>query len=385
VSTHSLLKARNGLHRNSGRSNSLRYECPSRQNSLLGRRRKSVWQAVKERADAYFARTGKSRGADALLWVKVIFYAGIAEAAYVMTLWGGFDVAGTLVCAILFGIASILLAINVGHEAAHNALAPWPWANRVLHAYAFSVIGVDPYLWRLRHTRSHHVFPNVNECDIDIDSNAFVRLSPNHPRRLYQRYQHIYALFLYLLVGAHAALVQDFDYLFKRDLANMRNIKHSPQQYALFFVRKAFYVSLVFVVPMMVLPFPWWQVLIGYFIMSAVGSLIFIAFLIGTHFADTTEFPQVSADGRLPHNFATHALVTSLDWHPTSRVAQWVAGGANAHVAHHLFPHVSHAHYVPLTRIIQDAAKEFGMPYRQSTFIGMICAHFRFLKQKGEG
>ena len=339
------------------------------------------WRTVRARADRYFASAGTGRGADALLWTKALFYAGLTEAAYSLTLLGGFNAAGTLASAIVFGISSILLAINVGHDAAHNAFTRSPLLNRMLHAYAFSVIGLDPYLWRLCHARSHHVFPNVNKCDIDIDSNVFLRLSPNHPRRPHQRFQHLYAPFLYMIVGMQSALVQDVCYLFKRELANMRDISHPPLQYVLFFVRKAFYVSLVFVVPMMVLPFPWWQVLLGFFIMSAVSSMIFIYLLIGTPFAEGTEFPQIGSDGHLPHDFATHAMVTSLDWQPTSRIAQWIAGGANAHVAHHLFPHVSHAHYIPLTRIIEDAAKEFGLPYRRTTFLGSIRSHFRFLHQ----
>ena len=50
---------------------------------------------------------------------------------------------------------------------------------------SFSLLGVSAYLWRMRHTRSHHVFPNVNGCDVDIDENPFVRLSPNQPWRWY--------------------------------------------------------------------------------------------------------------------------------------------------------------------------------------------------------
>jgi hypothetical protein len=73
----------------------------------------------------------------------------------------------------LYGIASLLLAVNVGHDGAHASLARQAWINHVALYGSFMLIGADPYLWRMRHVRSHHVFPNVNGCDIDIDSNLF--------------------------------------------------------------------------------------------------------------------------------------------------------------------------------------------------------------------
>ena len=53
---------------------------------------------------------------------------------------------------------------------------------------SFTLLGANTYLWRLRHVKSHHNFPNVNGRDIDIDDTAFLRLSPNQPRRRYHRY-----------------------------------------------------------------------------------------------------------------------------------------------------------------------------------------------------
>jgi linoleoyl-CoA desaturase len=245
------------------------------------------------------------------------------------------------------------------------------------------LIGVDPHLWQLRHAKSHHIFPNVNGCDIDIDSNLFIRLSPNHPRRWYQRYQHIYAPFLYAIVGFQSATVQDVQYLFKKELANLKDIAHPRSFYFWFAARKAIWVAIMFAIPILVLPFPWWQVILGAFIANAVASFVFVALLIGTHFAEEAAFPEPRADGSFEHDFATHALITSLDWNPQSRIAQLVAGGANAHAAHHLFPHMSHAHYVPVSRIIEETAREYAIPYNRTTFFGLVRSHLRFLRKMG--
>src|SRR5262249_9135374 len=163
----------------------------------------------------------------------------------------------------------------------HAALSRRAWINNVALFGSFTMIGADPYLWRMRHVRSHHVFPNVNGCDIDIDSNLLLRLSPNHPKRAYQRYQHLYAPLVFWIVDIHTVFIQDVHYLFKRELANMVDIRHPPLAYAGFLACKAVFLAIVFFVPAFMLPFHWWQVLIGALLMSFVSSCAFVYLLIG--------------------------------------------------------------------------------------------------------
>jgi linoleoyl-CoA desaturase len=163
----------------------------------------------------------------------------------------------------------------------------------------------------------------------------------------------------------------------------LKNITHKPGLYVAFFIRKIVYAVLVFVIPLMVLPFAWWQIVLGALLMNAVASFVFVSMLIGTHFAEEVSFPHPDEHGALGRDFATHALETSLDWLPQSRLAQFISGGANAHAAHHLFPHVSHAHYVPISKMIEETAREFGIRYNRTTFFGLIRSHFAFLKRMG--
>jgi linoleoyl-CoA desaturase len=249
----------------------------------------------------------------------------------------------------------------------------------------FTILGANAYLWQLRHVKSHHVFPNVNGCDIDIDDTNFMRLSPNQGRHWHHRFQHLYAPFIFWLVDLHTVFYQDFVYLFRKRLANMLDIRHPPHQYAIFILSKSAYVAIIFVIPMIVMDHPWWVILIGAFITTCTISILFVALLIGTHFCEETAFPSVGAEGRIGHSWAMHAMVTSLDWNPTSRLANFIAGGANAHAAHHLFPTVAHIHYVAITKIIQNAAWEFDIPYHQTTLPKMIASHCRFLRKMGQG
>jgi linoleoyl-CoA desaturase len=341
---------------------------------------RAFYRAVHLGVAEYFARTGKSPFADATIWLKSACYLAMALAAYALILFGGFGAWMMLAFANVYGIAGLLLSINLGHDGAHGALSRRRWVNQVALYGSFILVGADPYLWQLRHTRSHHVFPNVNGSDIDIDNNLFLCLSPNHQKRWYMRYQHIYAPFIFWLVDIHTVFIQDVHYLLKRRLANMTDIRHPPSAYVGFVACKAAFVALAFGIPAMMLPLAWWQVLLGGLTVSFISSCLFVYLLIGTHFAEETAFPETDASGRLAHDWPTHAMLTSLDWNPYSRLAHAIAGGSNAHAAHHLFPNVSHAHYRVITRIIAERAAEFGVPHHVTTLPRMVRSHFRFLK-----
>lgn len=341
------------------------------------------YRVLKVRGQRYFENTGRSRFADRMVAVKAAIYGTLMIGAYVLILSNSTGPLGLLVLANFYGMFALLLAINVAHDAAHDSLFRDRRLNRLAQTAIFTLLGANAYLWRLRHVKSHHTFPNVNGCDVDIDNNWFLRLSPNQPRKPMHRFQHLYAPFIFWLIDVHTVFYQDFVYLFKKRLANMTDVSHPFREYVWFAVCKLTYIAIIGLIPIAVLPLPWWQVVIGALVMSFVSSVVFVTLLIGTHVAEETVFPQVDESGFVPHDWAVHALVTSIDWNPTSRWASFIAGGANAHAAHHLFPSVSHCHYVEITKLIQRTAAELGAPYNQTTLPCLVAYHFRFLKRIG--
>jgi len=343
--------------------------------------RNDFYRTLRARVNAYLAAGGRSRYADATIALKGLAFLAVAAAAYGLILSGRFGHSAMLALACLYALAALMLAIGIGHDAAHQVLFRSPRLNFLVQFCCFALLGADPYLWRLRHVKSHHTFPNVNGCDIDIDSNLFLRLSPNHPLRPHQRLQHLYAPLIFWLVDLHTVFVQDPHYLLKRRLANMIDVRHPPFAYASFVLCKAIYVAVVLGLPLALLPLAWWHVIVGMLVASFVASCAFVYLLIGTHFAEETAFPEVGADGTVPLDWARHAMATALDWSPYSRLAHFIAGGANCHAAHHLFPNVSHAHYIAITRIIARTAAEFGVPHNVTTLPRMVRSHFRFLRR----
>ena len=342
--------------------------------------RAQFYHVLKQRVGTHLAARGADRYADRRVWLKGAIYTVIALTAYSSIVLNQVTGWIALIAAVAYGSAILLLAINLGHDAAHDTLSRKPWINRVVQSAIFALLGANSYLWRLRHVKSHHTFPNVNGCDIDIDENPFLRLSPNHPRRPWQRFQHLYAPITYWLVALHTIFYQDFVYLRKRQLANMIDIVHPWWVYALFVAGKVVYITVTFAVPIALVDLPWWQILLGALFASGASSILFVTLLIGTHFTEEASFPAVDENHRLPHSWAEHALLTAVDWSPSSRLAAFIAGGVNAHAAHHLFPSLSHVHYRELSAIIRQTAREFGVRYNETTLTKMLASHFRFLR-----
>lgn len=338
---------------------------------------------VRQRADEYFASRGISKYGNAELLAKAIVLVGVTLGLYLLILSNRLSGVALLVAAIVFGVASILTAFNLAHDAAHNALVPSRRINALVYFLVFNFQGANAYLWKLRHIGSHHVFPNVEGGDADMDDNGLLRVSPHTLWRWYYRYQHLYAPLLYTLFSLHWIFVYDIQFLFKKRLANLRAIRHSWAEVGTLVLAKATYLTLTLALPMARLDVPWWQVVAGFVTMHVVVSVVFVYSLICTHFAEETAFPALDEAERVAGSWAEHQLAASLDYSPESKLANLLLGGFNAHAAHHLFPDVCHVHYVALSRIIRETAAECGVRYNALPYVAAVRSHFRFLKRMG--
>src|SRR5215467_12148849 len=90
----------------------------------------AFYNAVRKEVDEYFARTGKHRFADVVIWVKGSLYLSIALGAYASILFGGYRPWVMFALANVYGIGALLFAINVGHDGAHATLSRHAWINR---------------------------------------------------------------------------------------------------------------------------------------------------------------------------------------------------------------------------------------------------------------
>jgi linoleoyl-CoA desaturase len=348
----------------------IRFEC--RNNDAFHR-------ALTRAARPYLDAAGRIGGRSVL--VEAVALLAGAAASYVAGLSGVVQGLWLLPLSWAFGACCFLFALHVAHEAGHGTLSRSRGANYAIRTLGFALVGVNGYLWDLRHGGAHHAFPNVRGCDPDLGDDSVVRLSPHQRWRPWHRCQHVYAPLLYLLVGLDMVFIADFRFLAVTRLGNLSRAVHPWYEYVWFVAGKTGYLLLVLGLPLWLLDLPAWQIVAGYLLMTMVQSAGFVCLIIGSHLAEGNAFPLTDSSGRLPGSFAAHVLATTHDWSPTSRIAGWISGGFNAHAVHHLFPNVHHRHYPVLSRLVAEVAAEHSLVYRRTTYLGALRAHLRHLRQ----
>lgn len=341
---------------------------------------RSFPKILRRRLDSFFAEQDLSPKADRTMWVKIVtglaVLAGSWAALYAFRpdswKFAALYVAG--------GLAQTFLLLNIAHDSNHNAISSVASVNKTLN-YVFDVCGINSYMWRILHHRGHHSCINLQGEDDALTGRGIFRFTPHEPRARWHRFQHIYALFFYSMFSLDYVFVRDFEAFFFPKHDYLKRAGHPPREYAILFAGKAFYLTYMLILPV---------VLLGKSPLLVAAAFVLVHLIIGltvslvfqtTHTIDTTYFPASRSEF---DNGVYHIFATTADYATSNPIVGWLAGGLNHHIAHHLCPFVCHTHYAPLTRIVEETAKEFGIPYRQHpTMTRAIWHHLILLKQLG--
>ena len=343
----------------------------------------TFYKDLQKEVKSYLIKDNFLSKAKILLWVKLIFYSLIFFGSFGVLITVQHDSFSILlVNYIILGLSGILLAFNAAHDASHGTFSRKAWINDWIYHLTFNLQGVNAYLWKIRHISSHHLFPNVDGCDADIDDNFLIKLSPSKATKGFHRFQHWYATLLYCFYTMHWILIKDFIYLSKTELANLKQLKYPKRQVVALVAWKLLYFTYMLAIPIW-LGYQWQDILLAFVIMHVFISIFFVWTLIISHLTMETQFHLADDKGVLPFDFALHQLTVSLDYHPTSYLANWIFGGFNSHAAHHLFPHLPHTAYVRVTRVIKKLTASYGYPYNELPIPKAIASHYRFLKKIG--
>ena len=337
-------------------------------------------KVLRRRLDGFFADQRISPKADRTMWVKIAMGLAVLVGAWIAlyTLRPGSWKFVALY--LLGGLAQTFLLLNIAHDSNHNAISSRSRVNKTLN-YVFDLCGMSSYMWRILHHRGHHSCINLHGEDDALSGRGIFRFTPYEPRAPWQRFQHVYALFVYAMFSLDYVFFRDFQCFFFPTHEYLRRTKHSLREYAILFAGKGFYLTYMLILPVMVL---------GKSPLLVAGAFLLVHLIVGlsvtlvfqsTHTVDSTYFPSDRGEFE---NGVYHIFATTADYATENPLVGWLAGGLNHHVVHHLCPFVCHTHYAPLTRIVKETAKEFGVPYRQhSTMTLAIQHHLILLRQLG--
>lgn len=341
---------------------------------------------LNKRVGDYFKEHQISRQANAEMVIKTIIMFSLYFVPYGLILGGVVTGMGWMVVLVVImslGLAGI--GLSVMHDANHGAYAKKKWLNNLI-GYSLNMVGANAFNWKIQHNVLHHSYTNVHEEDEDISPRGVLRLTPHSEYKWFHKYQFIYAWFLYGLMTIVWMIFKDFVRVVRYHQNGLMesNNANVVQEWAILIFTKLFYVSYIFVIPVLVTPLLWWQILIGIFIMHYIAGFLLAIIFQPAHVIEGTEFPLPDDSNKLENNWAVHQLHTTTNFGNKSRWFSWYVGGLNFQIEHHLFPNICHVHYRKIAGIVQSTAQEFGLPYKTSnTFLQALAGHARLLRQLG--
>ncbi|SPF44765.1 Linoleoyl-CoA desaturase [Candidatus Sulfotelmatobacter kueseliae] len=337
-------------------------------------------KVLRRRLDDFFSDGNISPKADRTMWVKIAVGLAVLAGSWIALYTlkpGSWKFVGLY---LLNAIAQTFLLLNIAHDSNHNAISSVRTVNKALN-YVFDVCGISSYMWRILHHRGHHSCINLHGEDDALTGRRILRFTPHEPRMPIQRFQHIYALLLYALFSLDYVFLRDFECFFFPSHDYLKSTKHPMREYVTLFAGKAFYVTYMLVLPVVVLGKSPLLVALAFLLAHLIIGLSVALVFQTTHSVDSTYFPSDRSEF---DNGIYHIFATTADYATTNPLVGWLAGGLNHHIVHHLCPFVCHTHYAPLTRIVKETAEEYGIPYRQHpTMNRAIKHHLLLLKQLG--
>ena len=254
----------------------------------------------------------------------------------------------TLLAACLLAFASVQVAL-VGHDAAHLAVFGSTRANVALGWLCWSlVLGIGFWYWTDRHNR-HHACTNDLAADPDLQwaglvaySDAAARARPRG--HWLTRHQDILGP-VYTLGLAFAFRAEGWHFASRR-LSGRRRA-----------VEVALLASSVvgWALPVLALGWAW----LGTFLLAQVVAGVYLALVIAPNHKGMPTWP---AGGAPP--FLERQVLSSRNVRPHP-VSDFVFGGLNYQIEHHLFPSMPRVHFGRARAIVMPFCLAHGLPYQE--------------------
>jgi linoleoyl-CoA desaturase len=326
------------------------------------------YKTIQGRARAYFKESGKQiggTGADQAIAIFLMTAAvGLSVPAYVY---------GSVAAAVALGVARSLASVNPGHSMSHFSVFPRGRWNSLIFRIGTPFLVSTWSIWSSTHVRSHHV-RTLTHDDLQ-DNYPLKRVQRSMAHRPWHRAQHLYIWFVYLL-GLPLWSAQDLVLSGISVFSGVHmGLRFSLRERLVNTATIAFNLLASVAMPFFFLPF--WQALLVCFIANAISSMMVILQIAVNHEVPETLGKVATGDRR---DWGEHQVLTSHNYGVKSPLALHMSGGLNMQIEHHLFPSIHYTHYPALSRIVQDACVEFGLPYHTSS--GIVEAtrkHYRLL------
>ena len=341
---------------------------------------KQFQKILNSNVQAYFDLADKSKYGNHALYAKaaLLFVLYAFCSIYIFFANSLFEL---FACYGLMGLLSVFLALNIGHEAAHNIFCKNKQLNKFL-VYIFDFLGASGQIWKHKHVYSHHPHTNLFQIDLELKQPEIVRIFPQSAYIWIHRYQHLYMPFLYSIYTLIWFCYRDYKDYF--ELRNKLSKKQLISLTASLVIGKFLFFLRLIILPVLLTKFGCMEIIGAFVFCNLLGSITVTFALISTHVGEHSQFYEPDDHGKIQHSWIQHQFLTTSDFSTDSWWVTWLYGGFNHHLTHHLYPYISHVHYPQLTRIIKNTCDKYQMKYHsQPTIFEAIKSHFKLLRRRG--
>lgn len=281
---------------------------------------------------------------------------------------------------VAYGLTGILFAFNFAHDFSHNTVFKSKFWNNLCFTLIYTLLGAHAEAWKHRHVHSHHFAPNVRDYDSDLQITYIIRVEPTAPRYWFHQFQHLYAPLAYTTYSLFWVFVKDFHLYF---LDKSYPPFKSWAYHFSFWAQKSFYLTYLLIFPLL-FSFQTRQTVIWAFLLMHLiqSSFLLFTFFI-THHVENLAYPKTNEKGEIQTSWFRNQVLSSNDFYPFSTFANFIFGGFNNHIAHHLFPQIHHIHYPKLNRILYKLLIDHDLNPHHTTYWGGVKSHLRHLQVMG--
>ncbi|MBI1223536.1 MAG: hypothetical protein GC180_13120 [Bacteroidetes bacterium] len=282
---------------------------------------------------------------------------------------------------VAYGMSLILFAINFSHDLSHDAIFQKKGINQALYTVIYTWVGAHAESWKHRHIHSHHLAPNVQEYDSDLQITKLIRVTPGSEKKGYHRFQHLYAPLAYTTYSLYWIFIKDPVILIAtlKELDGLKAISYT----ASFVLQKLAYLSITLFLPLIYSGQSPELIFLAFLLVHAAQSTFLLFTFFMTHHVEGMDYPETDTTGKIQSSWMMNQIKSSNDMHPFSFWANFILGGFNNHIAHHLFPHIHHLHYPRLSRVLYQLLRESGWNPNQTTYWRGVLSHLRWLRTMG--
>ena len=261
--------------------------------------------ALIKKVDDHIAKQNGNRFGNLTIYLKGIFLITLYGGSYILLLTINLKPILSLLLVILMGISAVMIVFNIVHDASHNVLFKNPKYNRTA-AYLGDLVGMNSYIWNIRHNMQHHAFTNVAGGDILIDNIPLMRISPYQKKYSIHKFQVLYVPLLYMVYSIFWVFFLDLNMFFRKSMANHDNIRHSRQEWLKLIFFKSFYVFYMVILPAFIIQIPFSQVLIGFLIYHMAAGILLSSVVVLGHCVEGADYVSPDESGIIQNSWMQH-------------------------------------------------------------------------------